>query len=148
MSISFMIPRSASTTSSWRFSSHNSHRGYGLVPTTSLVHAHPPQDPREYLPHLQSLHDLPPLRREFKIDDQLGRRTKALTHLKDLGEFDEAASYVSKHSLYREALNMYQYDPVHLNEIMRLYADYLGSSNRHKEAAFGKPLAHLTRCAY
>ncbi|KAF2635875.1 elongator complex protein 1 [Massarina eburnea CBS 473.64] len=93
------------------------------------------KDPREYLPHLQSLHDLPLLRRKFNIDDQLGRRTKALHHLKDLEEFDEVQDYVQKHSLYPEALSMYQYDTTHLKEITRLYADYLNSTNKHKEAA-------------
>ncbi|KAF2710609.1 elongator complex protein 1 [Pleomassaria siparia CBS 279.74] len=93
------------------------------------------KDPREYLPHLQSLHDLPPLRRRFKIDDQLGRRTKALTHLKDLEVFEELQAYVRQHGLYPEALKMYQYDSAHLREIMRLYADHLSSNNQHKEAA-------------
>ncbi|KAF2004864.1 elongator complex protein 1 [Amniculicola lignicola CBS 123094] len=93
------------------------------------------KDPREYLPHLQSLHDLPPLRRQFKIDDQLARREKALTHLKDLDAFEEAQDYVVKHSLYPEALKMYQYDQVHLIDIMRVYADWLSNNNRHKEAA-------------
>ena len=30
---------------------------------------------------------------------------------------------------------MYQYDVVRLKEIMRLYADYLASTNKNKEAA-------------
>ncbi|RMZ66090.1 elongator complex 1 [Pyrenophora seminiperda CCB06] len=93
------------------------------------------KDPREYLPHLQSLQDLPEIRRKFKIDDQLGRRAKALTHLKDLQAFDEVQDYVQKHDLYPEALNMYQYNNSHLKEIMRLYADFLSTSNKHKEAA-------------
>lgn len=93
------------------------------------------KDPREYLPHLQSLQDLPDVRRKFQIDDQLGRRAKALTHLKELQAFDEAQEYVQKHVLYTEALDMYQYDAAHLKKIMRLYADYLSSTNKHKEAA-------------
>lgn len=93
------------------------------------------KDPREYLPHLQSLHDLPDVRRKFAIDDQLARRTKALTHLKDLNAFDELKDYVTKHELYSDALGLYQYDNVRLKEIMRLYADYLSSTNKHKEAA-------------
>jgi elongator complex protein 1 len=75
------------------------------------------------------------LRRKFKIDDQLGRRAKALTHLKDLHAFDEVQDYVQKHTLYPEALSMYQYDTAHLKAIMRLYADYLSTSNQNKEAA-------------
>ncbi|KAF2262254.1 elongator complex protein 1 [Lojkania enalia] len=93
------------------------------------------KDPREYLPHLQSLHDLPPLRRQFKIDDQLGRRVKALTHLRDLEAFDEVQSYVLQHSLYQEALKLYQYDNARLDAITKLYADHLSAQSRHKEAA-------------
>jgi elongator complex protein 1 len=93
------------------------------------------QDPREYLPHLQSLQDQPYVRRKFSIDDQLGRQAKALTHLKELQAFDEALEYVQKHALYREALSMYQYDNAHLREIMRLYADHLNNDDKHKEAA-------------
>lgn len=75
------------------------------------------------------------MRRKFKIDDQLGRRPKALTHLKDLQAFDEVQDYVQKHALYPQALSMYQYDNGHLKEIMRLYAAYLSTSNQHKDAA-------------
>ncbi|KAF2740606.1 elongator complex protein-like protein 1, partial [Polyplosphaeria fusca] len=93
------------------------------------------KDPREYLPHLQSLHDLPPLRRKFKIDDQLGRKDKALTHLKDLDDFEEVKDYIQKHALYPSALSFYQYDTPRLREVTHLYADYLSIQNRHKEAA-------------
>ncbi|KAJ4311796.1 putative elongator complex protein 1 [Neodidymelliopsis sp. IMI 364377] len=93
------------------------------------------KDPREYLPHLQSLQDLPDIRRKFQIDDQLGRQAKALAHLKELQVFDEAQDYVQKHALYPQALDMYQYDAAHLKQIMRLYADYLSSTNKNKEAA-------------
>ncbi|KAL5120473.1 putative elongator complex protein 1 [Pleosporales sp. CAS-2024a] len=93
------------------------------------------KDPREYLPHLQSLEDLPPIRRQFQIDDQLGRRTKALRHLKDLHAHDEVQGYVQKHLLYSEALAMYQYDNSRIKEIMKLYADYLKDTNKHKDAA-------------
>ncbi|KAH6875352.1 elongator complex protein 1 [Alternaria rosae] len=93
------------------------------------------KDPREYLPHLQFLQDLPETRRKFKIDDQLGRRAKALTHLKDLQAYDEVQDYVQKHDLYPEALSMYQYDSTRLKEVMRLYADFLSINNKNKEAA-------------
>jgi elongator complex protein 1 len=87
------------------------------------------------LPQLQSLQDLSPLRRKYQIDDRLGRRAKALVHLKDLQAFEEVQEYVQKHTLYSEALDMYRYDTVHLKEIMQLYADHLKSINKNKEAA-------------
>ncbi|KAH3917204.1 elongator complex subunit 1 [Parastagonospora nodorum] len=93
------------------------------------------KDPREYLPHLQSLQDLPPIRRQFQIDDQLGRRAKALAHLNELQAHDEVQEYVQKHALYSEALAMYQYDNARLKEIMQLYADYLRTTNKNKDAA-------------
>ncbi|OCK81787.1 elongator complex protein 1 [Lepidopterella palustris CBS 459.81] len=92
------------------------------------------KDPREYLPYLQSLQELPPLRLKFKVDDQLGRRTKALTHLHALEAFDELRGYVEKHSLYSDALEIFKYEPLQLNEIMKLYADYLSNHNQFKEA--------------
>ncbi|ORY11096.1 elongator complex protein 1 [Clohesyomyces aquaticus] len=93
------------------------------------------KDPREYLPHLQSLHDLSPLRRKFAIDDQLGRREKALQHLQDLDVFDEVQDYVVKHELYSAALEIYQYNKDRLNQITRLYAEHLSKTNAHKDAA-------------
>ncbi|EOA92129.1 putative elongator complex protein 1 [Exserohilum turcicum] len=93
------------------------------------------KDPREYLPHLQSLQDLPETRRKFRIDDQLGRRAKALRHLNDLQAFGEVQEYVQKHDLYSEALAMYQYDNARLREIMRMYADFLSTNNKNKGAA-------------
>ena len=88
------------------------------------------------------MQDLPPLRRKFKIDDQLGRQAKALAHLKELSEFDELQSYVQKHALYSEALKMYQYDTIRLKEIMRLYADHLSTNNKSKEAALAYEFLH------
>tara|TARA_R110002003_G_scaffold52_5_gene4357 strand:- start:1173 stop:2438 length:1266 start_codon:yes stop_codon:yes gene_type:complete len=81
------------------------------------------------------LQDLPLLRRKFKIDDQLGRRTKALSYLKDLQSFGEAQEYVQKNALYPQALEMYQYDTVRLKDIMRQYAHHLCANNKNKEAA-------------
>ena len=81
------------------------------------------------------MQDLTPGRRKFKIDDQLGRRAKALAHLNDLQVFDEVQDYVQKHGLYPEALGIYQYDTVHLKDIMRLYADHLSVKNKNQEAA-------------
>jgi elongator complex protein 1 len=87
------------------------------------------------LPHLQSLQDLPLIRRQFQIDDQLGRQAKALAHLNELQAYDEVQEYVQKHVLYTEALAMYQYNNARLKEIMQLYADYLQSTNKNREAA-------------
>lgn len=95
------------------------------------------KDPREYLPYMQSLQELPQLRRAFAIDDKLGRRSKALKHLHELDVFDEFRSYAQNHELYADALDLVKYQPDRLKEIMRVYADYLNASYKYKEAGTG-----------
>ncbi|SMR61040.1 unnamed protein product [Zymoseptoria tritici ST99CH_1E4] len=99
-----------------------------------LVAQQSQKDPREYLPYLQKLHDMQPLRQRFSIDNDLKRHSKALTHLHAMNEFDELKSYTTKHDLYSAAVELYRYDNTRLAELMRLHADFLTSRNRYKEA--------------
>ena len=99
-----------------------------------LVAQQSQKDPREYLPYLQSLHDMQPLRQKFTIDDDLKRYQKALSHLHALEAFDELQAYTIKHELYSKATDLYRYDNNRLKELTRLYADYLNSRNKFKEA--------------
>ncbi|KAF2840587.1 elongator complex protein 1 [Patellaria atrata CBS 101060] len=92
------------------------------------------KDPREYLPYLQSLQEMTPLRRRFTIDDHLGRHSKALTHLKEADDFEELKAYTEKHELHSTALDLYKYEQDRFNAIMKLYADFLNPRNRFKEA--------------
>lgn len=78
-----------------------------------------------------------PLRRQYFIDNHLGRFGKALKHLHDLKVFEEVKNYVPKHNLYEEALELYRYQADRLAEIMRLYADHLHQSSNFKEAGIG-----------
>ena len=73
------------------------------------------------------------LRRQYTIDDHLGRFSKALAHLCDLGAFDEVKIYTVKHSIYSEALEHYRYQEEKLKELLRLYAGYL-----HQEGSFAE----------
>lgn len=90
-----------------------------------LVAQQSQRDPREYLPFIQNLHQLPDLRRQFTIDDHLSRREKALTHLYDLQAHQEVRDYTAKHALYATALKLYRYDQANLIALTRLYASYL-----------------------
>lgn len=99
-----------------------------------LVAQQSQRDPREYLPFVQDLHQLPPLRREFAIDDHLGRREKALGHLKALNDFDEVQKYTVKHNLYRTALSLYRYDEAAHKILTELYASHLESISKFREA--------------
>ncbi|GAB7361454.1 hypothetical protein MBLNU230_g1510t1 [Neophaeotheca triangularis] len=92
------------------------------------------KDPREYLPYLQSLHDMAPLRQRFSIDNDLKRYRKALSHLNVMDEFEELQNYTIKHELYSAAIDLYRYDSKKVVDLMRLYADFLSSRNRYKEA--------------
>ncbi|KAK5148025.1 putative elongator complex protein 1 [Rachicladosporium monterosium] len=99
-----------------------------------LVAQQSQKDPREYLPYLQGLSDMQPLRQQYTIDDDLKRHHKALAHLHSLGEFEELKEYMAKHELYSASMDLHRYDSARLTELMRLFAAYLSSRNRYKEA--------------
>ena len=56
------------------------------------------------------------LRRRFTIDDTLGRFSKALKNLYEMGpgSFEETRKYAAEKELYSEALGLYKYEEVHL----------------------------------
>lgn len=81
---------------------------------------------------------MPELRKQFEIDNHLGRFAKALKHLHALNAYDELRAYAIKHTLYREALDVYKYQPEQLRDITKMYADYLHDRSRYKEAGIGK----------
>ena len=103
-----------------------------------LVAQQSQKDPREYLPFLQNLQNMSDLRRQYSIDDYLGRCEKALGHLHDLKVFEELKGYASKHALYAQALQLYRYDEGNYKSIMRLYAGHLHEESRYKEAGIGE----------
>ncbi|OAP60641.1 hypothetical protein AYL99_05643 [Fonsecaea erecta] len=93
------------------------------------------RDPREYMPYLQSLQEMPELRRKYAIDDHLKKYSKALVSLHAMGEHEQVASYTVRHSLYTTAMELYKYDQVHLTEITRTYAEYLTTQKSHHAQA-------------
>lgn len=106
---------------------------------TLLVAQQAQRDPREYLPFLRKLQQLPELRRYFEIDNYLGRWTKALGHLHGLGVHDELREYVAKHALYKDAIDIYKYEPENLRDITHLYANHLQEESKYKDAGIGMP---------
>ncbi|KAL9635098.1 MAG: hypothetical protein Q9164_003682 [Protoblastenia rupestris] len=101
---------------------------------TLLIAQQSQKDPREYLPFLQNLRKMPELRRQFSIDDFLGRHAKALSHLCDLDAFEEVKAFAVKHNLYAQTLEYYRYQDQKASELMRLYADYLQQEGKYKDA--------------
>ncbi|KAF2765709.1 IkappaB kinase complex, IKAP component [Teratosphaeria nubilosa] len=106
------------------------------------------KDPREYLPYLQALNDMPQLRKQYTIDNDLKRHRKALSHLHALGAFEEFKQYMARHNLYSAAIEQYRYDNAKLTELMRLYADHLNSRNRYKEAGIAQEFVGDYASAY
>ncbi|KAI1007143.1 Elongator complex protein 1 [Podosphaera aphanis] len=100
-----------------------------------LVAQQSQKDPREYLPFLQNLQEQGLLRRQFMIDDHLGRHIKALTHLHALEAFTELQAYTKKHSLYSTALTLYRYNPTQHATLTSLQANYLESKSDFSAAA-------------
>lgn len=101
---------------------------------TLLIAQQSQKDPREYLPYMQSLQEMTLLRKKFTIDNDLARYEKALGYLHDLDAFEELEKYCERHELYAQAIELYKYKPEKLNALMRLYASFLESRNRYKEA--------------
>ena len=101
---------------------------------TLLVAQQSQRDPREYIPFIQNLHQLPQLRLQFVVDDHLNRREKALRHLQVLNAFDELCSYTKKHALYQAAISLYRYDEPRLRTITDLYASHLEATSKFREA--------------
>jgi len=106
---------------------------YGLD-LALLVAQQSQRDPREYVPFIQNLHRMPQLRRQFAIDDHLGRREKALAHLQALNAFEEVRTYTTKHGLYQAALNLYRYDEPRLRILTDSYASHLESNSKFRDA--------------
>ncbi|EDN09096.1 conserved hypothetical protein [Histoplasma mississippiense (nom. inval.)] len=102
---------------------------------TLMVAQQAQKDPREYLPFLQKLQAMPTLRRQYEIDNYLGRVRKALRSLHTLQAYEELKLYAIKHTLYNDALELYKYQPELLRDMSHLYADYLYDQSNYKEAA-------------
>ena len=81
---------------------------------------------------------MPEIRRRYEIDNHLGRNAKALRSLHELKQYDDLKNYAIKHVLYKEALELYKYQPELHREMSHLYADYLYEQSNYKEAAIGK----------
>jgi elongator complex protein 1 len=98
----------------------------------------PIQDPKEYLPFLREIKQLPDVHMQhFKIDDHLQRRSKALQSLILAGpsHADQVIDYVSMHRLYEDALRFYRHDLPRLQVMHTHFASYLYERAKYSEAA-------------
>ncbi|TPX36697.1 hypothetical protein SmJEL517_g01227 [Synchytrium microbalum] len=102
-----------------------------------MVAQHTLKDPREYLPFLSEIQKLRPEHQKFRIDDALGNREKALSHLRDAGpdHWEECIKYVKTHKLYRAALEVFEQDAEKLRIMLEIYADHLLEAMNFEDAA-------------
>ncbi|RMY09186.1 hypothetical protein D0868_04380 [Hortaea werneckii] len=101
-----------------------------------LVAQQSQKDPREYLPYLQKLHDMQPLRQRFGLTMISGgtkKRCRTSMHWE-----------ISMNT----AITLYRYDGAKTAELMRLYADHLNSRNRYKEAGIAYEFVRDYASAY
>ncbi|PYH95176.1 killer toxin sensitivity protein [Aspergillus ellipticus CBS 707.79] len=115
---------------------------------TLLVAQQAQRDPREYLPFLRKLQQLPELRRYYEIDNYLGRTSKAIKHLHALNAHDEIRAYAIKHVLYKDAIDLYKYQPEQLRDLTHLHADYLYDRSQYKDAGIAYESLELYTDAY
>jgi len=90
---------------------------------------------------MRNLQEMTILRRNFTIDNDLKRYEKALTNLYNIDVFDEFKEYTQKNELYCHGLELYRYQREKLNDLMRLYADYLNNQRSFKKAGIGNGIS-------
>ncbi|VEU21829.1 DEKNAAC102885 [Brettanomyces naardenensis] len=111
------------------------------IPLALVIAQQSQKDPKEYLPFLQELHVQKDNRKRFMVDTYLKKYEKALDSLRriDVEEEEnienEILTYIVNHQLYKHALQIYRYDSIKFDIVLRSYADYLCGSQKHSEAA-------------
>lgn len=105
-------------------------------PLVLMVAQHSQKDPREYLPFLSELQKLETNYQRYGIDDHLGKRDKALGHLSLAGEqyYQDALAYISRHNLYKAAIEVYKEQEPKYKEILQLYADDMEQRSEYEHA--------------
>ncbi|GAA5885604.1 hypothetical protein JCM16303_001478 [Sporobolomyces ruberrimus] len=101
-----------------------------------MIAQHSQKDPREYLPFLRALRQLPDSLQRHKIDDHLGRHDSALRNLCQAGSehFDEALEYTKKHGLFGVALEAYGTDQEKNRIVLEANAEDLFERSKYSEA--------------
>ncbi|GAA6006180.1 hypothetical protein JCM11491_002062 [Sporobolomyces phaffii] len=101
-----------------------------------MIAQHSQKDPREYLPFLRALRELPEAMQRHKIDDHLSRHESALRNLSRAGadHFDAALEYTKKHGLFGVALQAYGSEADKYRIILEANAEDLFERSKYSEA--------------
>ncbi|KAI9189144.1 putative elongator complex protein 1 [Blastocladiella emersonii ATCC 22665] len=105
------------------------------------------KDPREYLPFLNELRQLPEPYRKYRIDAHLKRTDRALAHLLRAGDahFDEVRNFMAQHDMHPAVIAHYS-TPAFRDDAKRAcvlaeYADRLAASGMAADAALAFEMA-------
>ena len=107
---------------------------------TIMVASKSQKDPKEYLPFLKTLYELKPSEyQRFKIDYHLENYQKALENISKLVEneefYKEALQLIVDKKLFTQAIKLFSPHKQRLNEILKIYANYLHENASPEEAA-------------
>nr|CAB3242269.1 putative elongator complex protein 1 [Phallusia mammillata] len=92
-------------------------------------------DPKEYIPFLNELKQLEINYMKYKIDMFLNKFVKALENIANCPDhFDECTELIKSKELYKEAMNVFDRFSASHKEICKLYAEFLISKQKYKEA--------------
>ncbi|KAM9262872.1 elongator complex protein 1 isoform 4-T4 [Morus bassanus] len=98
---------------------------------------HRTEDPKEYLPFLNTLQKMETNYQRYTIDRHLKRYTKALGHLSKCGpeHFSEFLNLVKDQNQYCEALKLYPSSTQEYKDISDAYGEYLIQKQLYEQAA-------------
>lgn len=97
------------------------------------------KDPKEYLPFLSKLQQMETHYQRYTIDMHLERYESALKNLAQAGDkyYEESKKLIKERELYKLGIALFEKDGTK-KDITAMYADYLKSQGKHKQAAYGK----------
>lgn len=116
---------------------YNEALGLYDLPLALLLAQRSQKDPREYVPFLQSIQQMPAIRQRFSLDDHLQRHSKALESLLHLEQaWTEAIAYIQKYSLWQQSLQLVRHDHNRYVMLVELYAEYLFDNQQYADAGY------------
>ncbi|XP_012270137.1 putative elongator complex protein 1 [Orussus abietinus] len=102
---------------------------------TMLIASKSQKDPKEYIPFLNDLKKLESNYMKYCIDKHLMRYESALAHIsKRPDKFSECLDFIHNHSLYVQALQLFNRDSKEYQEVAKIYAEFLSTKMKHREA--------------
>ncbi|CAA7389646.1 unnamed protein product [Spirodela intermedia] len=102
----------------------------------AIVAVNSQKDPKEFLPYLEALGQLPPKIMKHRVDLRLGRHESALRHIASAGEYYEEALRLlqSNPELFPLGLQLFN-DPAKREQVLEAWGDHLQGEKSFERAA-------------